>query len=87
MSNQVITSWTSENDYKMLVTFVYVKYGFYDRRQLWAHMEGLFGRNFPWLVIRDFNCIGNDGERVGGWPRSRLWRSSINALTHVELWN
>lgn len=62
----------------MLITFVYVKCGFYDLRHLWSNLEGLFGKTFPWLVVGNLNYIRHDVERVGGRARPRITKKEFN---------
>lgn len=57
MSNQMITGWFCHYDFKCLITFMYAKCGFYDRRKLWVELEGLNVGASPWLVVGDFNYI------------------------------
>lgn len=62
----------------MLIKFVYVKCSFYDLRQLWADLEGLYGKTFPWLMVGDLNYIWYDVERVGGRARPRITMKEFN---------
>lgn len=47
LSSQMIKGWTVGNGFKILITFVYAKCGFYDRRTLLEKMEGLAGGAHP----------------------------------------
>ncbi|XP_035542978.1 uncharacterized protein LOC118346079, partial [Juglans regia] len=53
----------------LLISSVYAKCQFLDRRPLWSNLLGVNNLQFPHVIIGDFNVICNDNERRGGNPR------------------
>ncbi|XP_035540280.1 uncharacterized protein LOC118344244 [Juglans regia] len=53
----------------LLISSVYAKCRFLDRRPLWSNLLGVNNLQFPHVIIGDFNVICNDNERRGGNPR------------------
>ncbi|XP_042944788.1 uncharacterized protein LOC122278670 [Carya illinoinensis] len=69
MGDQFITVKMVENSKTILMTIVYAKCYYQDRRRLWRDLEVTNLQNVPWIVVGDFNIIRNDSERRGGRPR------------------
>ncbi|KAF5468557.1 hypothetical protein F2P56_012700 [Juglans regia] len=53
----------------MIVSVVYAKCMYLDRRSLWSDLVSFGSLALPWLLLGDFNIIRHDGERRGGNPR------------------
>ncbi|KAF5462658.1 hypothetical protein F2P56_018646, partial [Juglans regia] len=66
---QSVSGWFKWDAHRVLVTFVYAKCSYVDRRELWHDLEEWTDLDQPWLVLGDFNVIRRDSERVGGNPR------------------
>lgn len=66
------------NGTKVLIMFMYAKSRFYDRCTVWEEMEDLYGGTYRWMVVGDFNCIQNNGERISDQPRSRITMDEFN---------
>ncbi|XP_042980144.1 uncharacterized protein LOC122310314 [Carya illinoinensis] len=69
MGDQSITITMVENSKTILMTIVYAKCYYQERRRLWRDLEVTNLQNVPWIVVGDFNIIRNDSERRGGRPR------------------
>ncbi|KAF5481513.1 hypothetical protein F2P56_002155 [Juglans regia] len=68
-TSQTVSGWFKWNAHRVIVTFVYAKCSYVDRRELWHDLEERTDMDQPWLVLGDFNVIRRDSERVGGNPR------------------
>ncbi|KAF5468656.1 hypothetical protein F2P56_012795 [Juglans regia] len=66
VSNQQISLLLNSS---VVVSFVYAKCRYLERRNLWAELLQFCSLSLPWIVIGDFNVIREDGERRGGCPR------------------
>lgn len=84
ISKQMITVWFCHDDFKCLITFVYAKCGFYDRRTFWLDLEGLNVGASPWLIVGDFNYILHDGECMGNQLRPRITLEEFNSSIIVD---
>lgn len=60
MGDQFITFSMLENLNTILVTVVYAKCYYQERRRLWNYLEDMITNNMPWIVLGDFNIIRND---------------------------
>lgn len=65
-----------------MVTFVYAKCYYVERRELWRQLEECQASDLPWLVLGDFNVICTDAERIGGNPRALLSMREFNDCLH-----
>ena len=68
-SAQKITGWLVFANKKMLISFVYAKCTYTERRALWTDLVHSQMIDCPWMVLGDFNAIRMDSERIGGQPR------------------
>ncbi|KAF5481754.1 hypothetical protein F2P56_002383 [Juglans regia] len=88
MSDQFLTSCFRVADQKLVLTFVYAKCTYQERKDLWQALECHDG-DLPWLVAGDFNIICNDGELIGGNPRALVameeFNQSLNSCGFLEL--
>lgn len=50
----------------MLANFIYTKCS--SNKCLLPYLEKLSVHMQPWFIVRDFNCMIEDGERIGGKP-------------------
>ncbi|KAF5464514.1 hypothetical protein F2P56_014587 [Juglans regia] len=53
----------------MIVSAVYAKCMYLERRSLWSDLVSFGSLALPWILLGDFNIIRHDGERRGGNPR------------------
>ncbi|XP_041001851.1 uncharacterized protein LOC121247553 [Juglans microcarpa x Juglans regia] len=87
-TGQSITILAKEKDKQVAITFVYAKCSYLDRRKLWEDLSSMRTGNTHWIVMRDFNIIHNDGERIGGRPRLNIamgeFKDFIDAVGLVE---
>ncbi|XP_035546552.1 uncharacterized protein LOC118348611 [Juglans regia] len=89
---QSVSGWFKWDAHHVLVTFVYAKCSYVDRRELWHDLEEWTDLDQPWLVLGDFNVIRRDLERVGGNPRPFISMLEFNDyIDHCglleEAWN
>jgi hypothetical protein len=64
-SNQHVTFIINSS---LLISAVYAKCNYMERRQLWDGLLSFGVLQMPWMIIGDFNTIHHDGERRGGCP-------------------
>ncbi|TXG59223.1 hypothetical protein EZV62_013796 [Acer yangbiense] len=72
ITTQMVSGWFVKEGQRILVSFVYAKCSYAERRELWRHLEENQVLDFPWVVLGDFNVIRRDAERIGGRV-SRSW--------------
>lgn len=65
----MITGWLMLANQRVLLTFVYAKCTYAERRALWADLGHSQMNDCPWMVLSDFNTIRMDSERIGGHLR------------------
>lgn len=63
---------------KVLVTFVYAKCAYVERRALWHELEERCMEDQSWLVLGDFNVIRADSKRIGGHPWPLISMAEFN---------
>lgn len=56
-TSQSITRWFFLDNQKVLITFVYAKCSYIERRELWKEMEERQVNEQPWVVLGVFNAI------------------------------
>ncbi|KAK0593001.1 hypothetical protein LWI29_028893 [Acer saccharum] len=74
----MITGWLVLANKRLLLTFVYAKCTYTERRALWADLDPSQMNDCPWMVLGDFNAIRMDYERIGGHPRPLISMSEFN---------
>ncbi|KAK1575277.1 hypothetical protein Q3G72_004017 [Acer saccharum] len=74
----MITGWLVLANKRMLLTFVYAKCTYTERRALWADLDRSQMNDCPWMVLGDFHAIRMDSERIGGHPRPLISMSEFN---------
>lgn len=82
MSDQLISSCFTVNNFRIFMTFVYAKCTQGEIRELWHDIEGAMVDDVPWIVVGDFNSIKKDGERLGGHPRPLSAMTEFNSCIH-----
>jgi hypothetical protein len=65
-SNQHVTFIINSS---LLISAIYAKCNYMERRQLWDGLLSFGVLQMPWMIIGDFNTIRHDGKRIGGCPR------------------
>ncbi|XP_040996161.1 uncharacterized protein LOC121242352 [Juglans microcarpa x Juglans regia] len=78
MTDQVITVLITKGSMQVLLSLVYAKCRYVERRELWNSLRSTASVNIPWLVAGDFNIICNDGERIEGAPRLAIMMNEFN---------
>lgn len=63
---------------RVLITFVYAKCSYQDRNGLWSDLETMPSQSYPWIIVGDFNLIGEDGEQIGGQPKALAAMEDFN---------
>ncbi|KAK0580059.1 hypothetical protein LWI29_035797 [Acer saccharum] len=82
ITTQMVSGWFVKEGQRILVSFVYAKCSYAERRELWRHLEENQVSDFPWVVLGDFNVIRRDAERIGGSPRPLLSMMEFNDCLH-----
>lgn len=77
-TSQSILGWYVSDNQRILVTFVYAKCTYVERRELWQALTERHTEDYPWVVMGDFNAIRSDSERIGGSPRPLISMSEFN---------
>ncbi|KAJ0074622.1 hypothetical protein Patl1_37562 [Pistacia atlantica] len=86
MTNQLISWIFRFGEEKLYISFIYAKCNSIERRDLWQSLELIDSNESSWLVVRDFNIIREDSERVGGHPRLiTLMEDFNNCIDHCGL--
>ncbi|XP_040988930.1 uncharacterized protein LOC121236546 [Juglans microcarpa x Juglans regia] len=70
-SAQHVTVSILFDSHPIVVSVVYAKCNYLERRELWSQLQLDLPTDDPWLCIGDFNIIREDMEQRGGRPR--LW--------------
>jgi hypothetical protein len=66
----------------LLISAVYAKCNYMERRQLWDSLLSFGVLQMPWMILGDFNTIRHDGERRG--ECSRLPRAMEDFSSFIQ---
>lgn len=87
--NQFIIVAVAENNYRIVVSFIYVKCIAVERRFIWNDLHSIDVGNDSWFALGDFNIIRCDAKRKGGRLRHTNamedFNSFINSCGLIDL--
>ncbi|KAF5462727.1 hypothetical protein F2P56_018710 [Juglans regia] len=64
--NQQVMMLIFKKHLSLVVSAVYAKCLYFERRSLWSDLIGFSSLTLPWVVLGNFNIIREDSERRGG---------------------
>ncbi|XP_042965908.1 uncharacterized protein LOC122299590 [Carya illinoinensis] len=77
-SSQHITISLVINSQHYVISVVYARCSYLERRELWRSLHLDAVQDIPWLCLGDFNITRREEERRGGRPRLRIAMDDFN---------